>query len=154
MELLASSSWKDKFLVGMDKINLMVYFFRKVLVLVNGTFSCFFKVWRDWGKVTPFLLYLFVIAMEALSSLLVRAKEGHFLLSLRVEGIGEAGEGISHLLLAYDTAVFCEAFGYSRGLKPSRVWKLTLIRVSWLKLGGRQYKGVGLGIGVNFQPLV
>lgn len=47
---------------------------------------------------TPFLLYLFVIAMEALSSLLVRAKEGHFLLSLRVEGIGEAGEGISHLL--------------------------------------------------------
>ncbi|RVW91778.1 Protein ARABIDILLO 1 [Vitis vinifera] len=47
-----------------------------------------------------------VLSMEALSSLLVRAKEGHFLLSLRVEGIGEAGEGISHLLLAYDTAVF------------------------------------------------
>ena len=57
----------------------------------------------------PSSSYLFVIGMEALSRLLLKAWDDGFILGFKVEGRGGGGEEISHLLFADDTIVFCEA---------------------------------------------
>ena len=57
----------------------------------------------------PSSSYLFVIGMEALSRLLLKAWDDGFILGFKVEGRGGGGEETSHLLFADDTIVFCEA---------------------------------------------
>ena len=61
---------------------------------------------RQGDPISP---YLFVIGMEALSRLLLKAWDDGFILGFKVEGRGGGGEEISHLLFADDTIVFCEA---------------------------------------------
>ncbi|RVW85933.1 hypothetical protein CK203_035260 [Vitis vinifera] len=61
---------------------------------------------RQGDPISP---YLFVIGMEALSRLLLKAWDDGFILGFKVEGKGGGGEETSHLLFADDTIVFCEA---------------------------------------------
>ena len=56
----------------------------------------------------PISLFLFVIASEVLSRLLLEARDDGFILRFKVGGRGGGGEEISHLLFVDDTSV-CEA---------------------------------------------
>ena len=78
-------------------------------MLVNGTPSGFFQSSRGLRQGDLLSPYLFVLAMEALSCILERARESGFLSGFKVSG-GNAEEGleISHLLFVDDTLVFCE----------------------------------------------
>lgn len=75
-------------------------------MLVNGTPTDFFQSSRGLKQEDPLSPYVFVISMEALSSLLVRAQEGGFLSGFKVRGRGGEGEKIYHLLFVDDTIVF------------------------------------------------
>lgn len=75
-------------------------------MLVNGTPTNFFHSSRGLKQEDPLSPYVFVISMEALSSLLVKAQEGGFLLGFKVRGRGGEGEKIYHLLFVDDTIVF------------------------------------------------
>ncbi|RVW84765.1 LINE-1 retrotransposable element ORF2 protein [Vitis vinifera] len=78
-------------------------------ILINGTPSGFFQSSRGLRLGDPISLYLFVIAIEALSRLLLKAQEGGFISGFTVGGRGGDGEEISHLLFADDTIIFCKA---------------------------------------------
>ena len=79
-------------------------------VLINGSPTGFFQSSRGLRQRDLISPYLFVIGMEALSRLLLKAWDDGFILGFKVEGRGGGGEEISHLLFADDTIVFCEAF--------------------------------------------
>ena len=78
-------------------------------MFVNGTSSGFFQNSRGLRQGDPLSLYLFVLAMEALSCLLRRVREGGYLFGFKVFGRNGEGLEVSHLLLADDTLVFYEA---------------------------------------------
>ena len=78
-------------------------------VLVNGTSKGFFQSSRGLRQGNPLSPYLFVIAMEVFSTFLKRAVDGGFMSGCKVKGRNEEGVQISHLLLANDTLVFCQA---------------------------------------------
>ncbi|RVW76194.1 Transposon TX1 uncharacterized 149 kDa protein [Vitis vinifera] len=80
----------------------------KFYVLINGSPSSFFQSSRRLRQGDLFSPYLFVIAMEVFSCLLIRAISGSFLSGWRVRGRSDEGILISHLLFADDTLVFCE----------------------------------------------
>lgn len=77
-------------------------------MLVNGTPIDFFQSSRRLRQEDPLSPYLFVISLEALSSLLVRAQEGGFLSGFKVRGRGgdSSREASCYLLFANDTIVF------------------------------------------------
>ena len=78
-------------------------------MLVNGTPSGFFQSSRGLRQGDLLSPYLFVLAMEALSCILERARESGFLSGFKVLGRNaEEGLEISHLLFVDDTFVFCE----------------------------------------------
>ena len=79
------------------------------LVIMNGTPLGFFQNSRGLRQGDSLSLYLFVLAMEALSCLLGRAREDGFLTGFKVNGRGGEGLEVTHLLFADDTLVFCEA---------------------------------------------
>ena len=78
-------------------------------VLVNGSSTGFFRSSRGLRQGDPLSPYLFVIGMEALSSMLKRAVEGSFISGCRFSRRGGGDIVISHLLYADDTILFCEA---------------------------------------------
>ena len=80
----------------------------RFLVLVDGAPMGFFQSSRDLRQGDPLSPFLFVIAMEALSCLLKKAKVGNFLLGWRVSGRSGDGVDISHLLFVDDTLVLCK----------------------------------------------
>ena len=80
----------------------------RFLVLVDGAPMGFFQSSRDLRQGDPLSPFLFVIAMEALSCLLKKAKVGGFLLGWRVSGRNGDGVDISHLLFVDDTLVLCK----------------------------------------------
>ena len=81
-------------------------------MLVNGTPSRFFQSARDLRRGDPLSSYLFVLAMEVLSCLLGRVREGGYLFGFKVLGRNGEGLEISYLLFADDTLVFCEATSF------------------------------------------
>nr|CAN76350.1 hypothetical protein VITISV_025245 [Vitis vinifera] len=80
----------------------------RFLVLVDGAPTGFFQSSRGLRQGDPLSPFLFVIAMEALSCLLKKAKVGGFLLGWRVSGRNGDGVDISHLLFVDDTLVLCK----------------------------------------------
>ncbi|KAL6330269.1 hypothetical protein AAG906_040193 [Vitis piasezkii] len=67
---------------------------------------------RDLRRGDPLSSYLFVLAMEVLSCLLGRVREGGYLFGFKVLGRNGEGLEISYLLFADDTLVFCEATSF------------------------------------------
>jgi hypothetical protein len=76
-------------------------------VFINGTPSGFFKSSRGVRQGNPLSPFLFVIVMEAFSSMIVAATGGGFILGFSVGA--SLSERVSHLLFADDTLVFCGA---------------------------------------------
>ncbi|RVW43975.1 putative mitochondrial protein [Vitis vinifera] len=77
-------------------------------VLVNGSPTGFFRSSRGLRQGDPLSPYLFVLGMEALSSLINRAVRGGFLSDCRIGGREGVGTQVTHLLFADDTLVFCD----------------------------------------------
>ena len=90
-------------------------------VLVNETSSGFFQSSRGLRQGDPLSLYLFVIAMEALSCILRRAVSGGFLSACKVRVRGGEGAHVSHLLFVDDTLVF---YGASQDQMKYLSWTL------------------------------
>ena len=65
--------------------------FSRFSVIVNSTPTGFFQSSRHLRQKDPLSPYLLVVAMEALSCLLKRAREGGYILGAKVRGRG--GEG-------------------------------------------------------------
>ncbi|RVW72345.1 putative mitochondrial protein [Vitis vinifera] len=78
-------------------------------VLLNGSPVGFFQSSRGLRQGDPLSPFLFIIAMEALSSILKRALQGGYLEGFMAGGRGGEGVVVSHLLFADDTLVFCDA---------------------------------------------
>ena len=78
-------------------------------VLINGSLASFFLSSRGLRQGDPLSPYLFVIGMEALSSLINHAVEGNYLFGSRIADRRGEELVISHLLYADDTLLFCEA---------------------------------------------
>ena len=77
-------------------------------VLINGSPTDFFRSTRGLRQGDPLSPYLFVLGMEALSSLINKAVKEGFLTGCRIRGRDGIGIQVSHLLFADDTLVFCE----------------------------------------------
>ncbi|KAJ9690749.1 hypothetical protein PVL29_013085 [Vitis rotundifolia] len=77
-------------------------------VLVNGSPTDFFRSSRGLRQGDPLSPYLFVLGMEALSSLINRAVRKGFLSGCKIRGREDSGIQVSHLLFADDTLIFCE----------------------------------------------
>ncbi|RVX09520.1 putative mitochondrial protein [Vitis vinifera] len=75
-------------------------------ILVNGSSIGFFQSSRGLRQGDPPSPYLFVLVMEALSILLRKVGEGHFILGFKVGGKRKKEVEISHLLFADDTQLF------------------------------------------------
>ena len=71
--------------------------------------SGFFQSSRSLRQEDPLSTYLFILAMETLSCILLRAKEGGFIDGFLVRGRDGEGMEISHLLFADNTLIFCDA---------------------------------------------
>lgn len=80
------------------------------LVLVNANSLGFFHSSGRLRQGDPLLPYLFMIGMEAVSSLINKAMRGGLLSDYKVRGRAGKGVQITHLLFVDDTLVFCEAF--------------------------------------------
>ncbi|WJZ92237.1 hypothetical protein VitviT2T_011246 [Vitis vinifera] len=78
-------------------------------ISINGTPSNFFQSSKGLRQGDPISSYLFVIAMEPLSRLLLKAQEGGFISGFTIGEKGGDGEEISHLFFADDTIIFCKA---------------------------------------------
>ncbi|RVX10936.1 putative mitochondrial protein [Vitis vinifera] len=90
------------------KANLRDVIFR-FSVLVNGSPSGFFQSSKGLRQSDPLSPYLFILPMEALSLILMKAKEEGFINSFQVRGREGEGVEISHLLFADDTLIFYDA---------------------------------------------
>ncbi|RVW98003.1 putative mitochondrial protein [Vitis vinifera] len=75
-------------------------------MIVTGTPFGFFQSSKALRQRDPLSPYLFVVAMEALSCLVKRVREGEYLMGVKVKGKGGEGEEVSHFLFANDTLVF------------------------------------------------
>ena len=84
----------------------MVYLFS---VLVNGSLLGFFQSFTGLRQGDPLSPYLFILALETLSRLLSRAKEGDFINGFLVRGKNVVGVEISHLLFVDNTLILCDA---------------------------------------------
>ena len=78
-------------------------------ILVNGVSAGFFPSSRGLRQGDPLSPYLFILGIEVLSILLIRAMSSGFISSCTVRGREGADFSISHLLYADDTIIFCEA---------------------------------------------
>ena len=78
-------------------------------ISINGTPSNFFQSSKGLRQGDPISSYLFVIAMEPLSRLLLKAQEGGFISGFTIGEKGGDGEEISHLFFADDTIIFSKA---------------------------------------------
>ncbi|RVW98523.1 hypothetical protein CK203_026891 [Vitis vinifera] len=110
----------------------------KFFFIVNGTPLGFFESSRGLRQGDLLSSYLFVLAMETLNCLLERAREGGFLLDLKVNGRVGVGLEVSHVLFTNDMVESGELGGVSRcdGVEESLpiyflplFWMLRIVRL-------------------------
>ena len=77
--------------------------------MINGSSCGFFESSRGLCQGDSLSPLLFVVVMEALNKLLVKAEEGHFLRGFAVQGRNNNPLMISNLLFPDDTLIFCDA---------------------------------------------
>ena len=75
---------------------------------MNDTPTELFSTFRGLRQGDPLSPYLFVLIMEAFSSLISRAEEKGFIRGFKVMRRHGEGVSVSHLLFADDTLLFCE----------------------------------------------
>ena len=77
-------------------------------VLINGTPTGFFVSSKGLRQGDPLPLphFLFILAMEVLSSILKKAMERGFIQGFLASGRGGEGKVVSHLLFANGTLIF------------------------------------------------
>ena len=75
-------------------------------VLINGTPSGFFHNSKGLRQGDLLFPYPFILAMEALSQLLFRARCGGFIFAFKVGRSNGEGMDVSHLLFADNTLIF------------------------------------------------
>ena len=75
-------------------------------VLINGTPTGFFVSSRGLRQGDPLPHFLFILAMEVLSSILKKAMERGFIQGFLASGRGGEGKVVSHLLFANGTLIF------------------------------------------------
>ena len=77
-------------------------------ILINGEASGFFSSSRGLRQGDPLSPLLFILVMETLSKLVIKAGEEGLLNGFRISNPHSEGLLISHLLFADDTLVFCK----------------------------------------------
>ena len=75
--------------------------------MVNGTPSSFFQSSKGLRQGDPLSPYLFILAMETLSHILSKVKEGGYIDGFLVRGRNGLGVEVSHLFFADDTLILC-----------------------------------------------
>ena len=78
-------------------------------VLFNGSPTDFFGSSRGLRQGDPLSPMLFLVMMEVFSKMMKRAEGAGLLRGFRVAGRQGGGVGVSHLLFADDTILFCDA---------------------------------------------
>uniref|UniRef100_A0A2N9I8S1 Reverse transcriptase domain-containing protein n=1 Tax=Fagus sylvatica TaxID=28930 RepID=A0A2N9I8S1_FAGSY len=119
--------------------------------MVNGSSCGFFESSRGLRQGDSLSPLLFVVVMEALNKLLMRAEEGHFLRGFEVQERNNNPLMISNLLFADDTLIFCDA-----DIDQIGYLKCTLLcfeAVSGLRVNLGKSKMVPIGNVPNIQEL-
>ncbi|WKA01914.1 hypothetical protein VitviT2T_020163 [Vitis vinifera] len=120
-------------------------------LLINGSPSSFFRSSRGLRQGNPLSPYLFLLAMEALSQLLSRARNGNFISGFRVGGRGSEGLFVSHLLFADDTLIFCDADADQlQYLSWTFMW---FEAISGLKVNLNKTEAIPVGEGIPMETL-
>ena len=87
-------------------------------VLVNGKAAGFFPSTRGLRQGEPLSPLLFILVMETLSKLIIKATKGRFLEGIHINGSWQEDILISHLLFDDDTLIFYKSevsqLGYLR----------------------------------------
>ena len=88
--------WKKKKRFGPKRIRWIKWFISMIcfFILFNGT-QGFFQSFRGLRRCDPLFLYLFILAMETLSCILNRQKEGGFIVGFIVSGRRGVGMDMS-----------------------------------------------------------
>ncbi|RVW64196.1 hypothetical protein CK203_046361 [Vitis vinifera] len=92
-----------------DWVDFLVHLYSIVFCLGQWHSDRLLQQFKGAALGGPLSPYLFVVRMEALSRLILRAVGGGFLSGCRVNGRSGDGALVSHLLFADNTLVFCEA---------------------------------------------
>ena len=92
----------------MDELDLCIIATR-FFILVNRVPTGFFPSSKGLRQGDSFSPYLFILGMEVLSFLLIRAMTGGFISGCNIKGREGDALRISHLLYADDTIIFYEA---------------------------------------------
>ena len=86
-----------------------MHFHNNIFCFNQWHFSGFLLQFKRFASGDPLSPYLFVIGMEALSRLILRAVREGFILGCRIKRRSGDGAVVSHFLFADDTLVFCDA---------------------------------------------
>ena len=105
LQVLRRMSFGSKWIRWIHMCISTVHFF----VLINGTPAGFFNSSRGIRQGNPLSPLLFLLIMEVLSKLLKKTKEGGFIRGFQVGPAREESLGVSNLLYADDTILFCDA---------------------------------------------
>ena len=120
-------------------------------VLINGSPVGFFQSSRGLRQGDLLSPYLFVIGMEALSSLIKHAVEGNYLSGSRFADRRGEELVISHLLYADDTLLFCKA--HKDQLKFMNWTLMWFEAISELRINLNKSEIIPIGHVVNVEEL-
>ena len=143
----------DKMGFGIKWVNWMRWYISLTCfsILLNGSPVDFFQSSRGLRQGDPFSPFLFILAMEALSSILKRALQGGFLEGFMAGGRGGESVVVSHILFVDGTLVFCDA---SKEHVEILSWTFMWFEViSWLKINLHKSKLIPVGVVPNFEDL-
>ncbi|RVW17365.1 hypothetical protein CK203_069145 [Vitis vinifera] len=114
-------------------------------ILVNGSSSGFFQSSRGLMQGDPLSLYLFVMIMEAFSSLLRNTVDGGFVSACKARSRGGEGAKVSHLIINLDESELI--------LMGSEEDAVELVAAIGCKVGSLPTTYLGLPLGAPYRSL-